>query len=280
MSNLVVRTLSGIVFVALIAGGIIAGPVAFGIVFAGLCAMSLWEFATLLNAHAGTDINRLITTVSGAYLFVAFLGYTSGLTSVVVFAPYLLSTLYLLVSELYLGRPTPLQNWAYAFASHIYVALPFALLCTMAFRETPEGGIAFHYIYPLAIFIFLWLNDSGAYVFGSLFSRYLPYKLFERISPKKSWIGSLGGAAVVLAAAAWLSGHFAMLDLVQWLGLGAVVVVFGTWGDLVESLMKRHFGVKDSGSIMPGHGGMLDRLDSFLLASPAAAMYLCALVAF
>jgi phosphatidate cytidylyltransferase len=130
------------------------------------------------------------------------------------------------------------------------------------------------------------MNDTGAYCIGSLLGR---HKLFPRISPGKSWEGSIGGAVVVLAVAYLLyvfdSGQLSyladagfrssgMLTLEQWLGLGLVVVVFGTWGDLVESLFKRTLGIKDSGSILPGHGGMLDRFDSSLLAIPAAVIYL------
>jgi phosphatidate cytidylyltransferase len=123
------------------------------------------------------------------------------------------------------------------------------------------------------------MNDTGAYCVGSLIGR---HKLFPRISPGKSWEGSIGGAVVVLAVAAAISIYIddVMLTLPQWLGLGFVVVVFGTWGDLVESLFKRTLGIKDSGNILPGHGGMLDRFDSSLLAIPAAVVYLYTLSLF
>jgi phosphatidate cytidylyltransferase len=123
------------------------------------------------------------------------------------------------------------------------------------------------------------VNDSGAYCCGSLLGR---HKLFPRISPGKSWEGSIGGAVFVLVAA-WAISSFLdgqMLTLPEWLGLGLTVVVFGTWGDLVESLFKRTLGIKDSGNILPGHGGMLDRFDSSLLAIPAAVVYLYTLSLF
>ena len=122
-------------------------------------------------------------------------------------------------------------------------------------------------------------SGSGAYCVGSLLGR---HKLFPRISPGKSWEGSIGGAVFVVAAA-WAISYFlddTMLTLPQWIGLGLVVVIFGTWGDLVESLFKRTLGIKDSGSILPGHGGMLDRFDSSLLAIPAAVVYLYTLSMF
>lgn len=129
------------------------------------------------------------------------------------------------------------------------------------------------WIYPLAVFIFLWVSDTGAYVTGSLFHRYIPYKLFPRISPAKSWVGSVGGAALDVVAALVLAHFFPELSVGAWVGLALTVCVFGTWGDLVESLLKRQFGIKDSGNILPGHGGMLDRFDSSLLAIPASVLY-------
>jgi phosphatidate cytidylyltransferase len=149
--------------------------------------------------------------------------------------------------------------------------------------------VVFNTLLPLSVFVFLWVNDTGAYCVGSLLGR---HKLFPRISPAKSWEGSIGGAVFVLAVA-WLIGsydnmlildaetsHSPMLSIPEWLGLGLVVVIFGTWGDLVESLFKRTLGIKDSGNILPGHGGMLDRFDSSLLAIPAAVVYLYTLSLF
>jgi phosphatidate cytidylyltransferase len=156
----------------------------------------------------------------------------------------------------------------------MYIALPFSLLNVLAFTSTPQGAVAFNTLLPLSVFVFLWVNDSGAYCVGSLLGR---HKLFPRISPGKSWEGSIGGAVFVLAAAYAISYFLdtdQMLAMPVWLGLGLVVVIFGTWGDLVESLFKRTLGIKDSGNILPGHGGMLDRFDSSLLAIPAAVIYL------
>jgi phosphatidate cytidylyltransferase len=161
----------------------------------------------------------------------------------------------------------------------MYIALPFSLINVLAFTSTPDGRVMFNTILPLSVFIFLWTNDTGAYCVGSLLGR---HKLFPRISPGKSWEGSVGGALFVLAAA-WAISYFldgAILTTIQWLGLGLVVAVFGTWGDLVESLFKRTLGIKDSGNILPGHGGMLDRFDSSLIAIPAAVVYLYTLTLF
>ena len=202
-----------------------------------------------------------------------------GAAKSVVFIPYLVTVVYLLVSELYAKQEDPINNWAYTMLSQMYIALPFSLLNVLAFTATPNGQISFNTLLPLSVFVFLWVNDTGAYCVGSLLGR---HKLFPRISPGKSWEGCIGGAVFVLAAA-YLIGEYidmGILNTLQWLGLGLVVVVFGTWGDLVESLFKRTLGIKDSGNILPGHGGMLDRFDSSLLAIPAAVVYLYTLSLF
>ena len=124
-------------------------------------------------------------------------------------------------------------------------------------------------------FLLVWVNDTFAYLSGSLFGK---HKLFPRISPKKSWEGSIGGGVFSIASSFVFAHYFSFLSVWEWAGLALVVVIFGTWGDLTESLMKRQLGIKDSGHILPGHGGMLDRFDSALLAIPAAVVYLYVLM--
>ena len=279
-SNLIVRTLTGIVFLAAMIGGIVYSPQSLAILFTLITVLAVHEFCDIVSEREDVEINPLICSVSGAYLFLAFFGYCSGWTPTpAVFIPYLISIVYLLISELYLQRESPINNWAYTMMSQMYVALPFALIPVLAFMTDPAHPQELHYrwIFPLSVFIFLWTSDTGAYCFGSLFGK---HRLFERISPKKSWEGSIGGTAVSLGAACVLAYYDQSLTLPQWLGFAFVVVVFGTWGDLVESLLKRQLGIKDSGNILPGHGGMLDRFDSSLLAIPAAVVYLYTLSIF
>ena len=219
----------------------------------------------------------MISTVAGVYFFFAMAGYNGGITSAGVFIPYLVTLIYLLVAELYLKQEDPIHDWAYTMMSQLYIALPFSLLNVLAFRSV-GSDIAYTWHVPLCVFVFLWINDTGAYLCGSLLGK---HKLFLRISPGKSWEGSVGGGILVMAVAVlvwYLTEQYGMNDLqmsaVEWAGLGLTVVVFGTWGDLIESLFKRTLGIKDSGNILPGHGGMLDRFDSSLLAIPAAVVYL------
>ena len=281
MSNFIVRTITGIFFVAAVVVSFI-DPLAMTFLFALVTGMTVWEFTGLVNRRNGVDTNRMICTVAGVYFFVAVVGFSSGITPSAVFIPYLITIIYLLVAELYAKNPDPISTWAHTMMSQLYIALPFSMLGVLAFRATPFGTEYVATI-PLSVFVFLWINDTGAYCCGSLLGR---HKLFPRISPGKSWEGSIGGAVIVLVVAFFVgryesgTGVDTGLTVMQWMGLGLVVVVFGTWGDLVESLFKRTLGIKDSGSILPGHGGMLDRFDSSLMAMPASVIYLYSLTLF
>ncbi len=276
MNNFIARTITGILFVATIVVCFL-NPTAMIFLFALVTGLTVWEFTGLVNDRPGVAVNRFISTVAGVYFFLAMAGTCSGFTSSTVFIPYLITIIYLLVAELYAKQEDPIHDWAYTMMSQMYVVLPFSLLNMLAFRAAPEG-IMYVYTLPLSVFVFLWVNDTGAYCCGSLFGK---HKLFPRVSPGKSWEGSIGGGIFVLAAAAlvwYLTDTYDMnptgMGMWEWMGLGLTVVVFGTWGDLVESLFKRTLGIKDSGNILPGHGGMLDRFDSSLLAIPAAVVYL------
>lgn len=285
VKNLIIRAITGAVFVAIMVVGISFRPDVMILLFAAITGLTIWEFTGLVNQSENVAVNRFISTAAGIYFFLAVAGCCSGLTPSAAFVPYLLTVVYLLVSELYLKQTNPINNWAYTMLSQMYIALPFSMINVLAFRSTPDGNVTFEWLLPLSLFIFLWTNDTGAYCSGSLLGR---HKLFPRISPGKSWEGSIGGAVFVMIAAAIIyflnvgqtDGLVAGMPLWQWLGLGLVVVVFGTWGDLVESLFKRTLGIKDSGNILPGHGGMLDRFDSSLMAIPAAVVYLYTLQLF
>lgn len=295
MKNFIIRTITGVIFVAAIVASFLR-PEAMVLLFSIVTGMTIWEFTGLVNEREHVTVNRFICTVAGVYFFYAMTYFCSdlyaGVAKSVVFIPYLVTVIYLLIAELYLKQEDPVQDWAYTMLSQMYIALPLSLLNVLAFTANGSGMVSFNTLLPLSVFIFLWVNDTGAYCVGSLLGR---HKLFPRISPGKSWEGSIGGALFVLAVAygiGWLdnmeiadanhtSSIFAgMLSIPEWLGLGLVVVIFGTWGDLVESLFKRTLGIKDSGSILPGHGGMLDRFDSSLLAIPAAVVYLYTLSLF
>ena len=216
MKNFIVRTITAVFFVAAIVCCFLRAE-AMVLLFALVTGLTIWEFSSLVNDRENITINRFICTVAGVYFFFAMAGYNAGITSSGVFIPYLISIIYLMVAELYLKEPDPVNDWAYTMMSQLYIALPFSLLNVLAFRS-------------VAVLVWYLTEQYG--------------------------VNDLG------------------LNAAGWAGLGLTIVVFGTWGDLVESLFKRTLGIKDSGNILPGHGGMLDRFDSSLLAIPAAVVYL------
>lgn len=279
--NFIQRTITGVLFVAILTGCILYNAFSFGILFTVIGVLTIYEFGQLVNMRAeGVSINKPINILGGAYLFLAIMGFCIDAADSKIFIPYIVLLLYLLISELYLKKENPILNWAYSMFCQLYIGLPFALMNVLAFHQTEKLGnyvVGYNPILPLSIFVFLWLNDTGAYCIGSLIGK---HRLFERISPKKSWEGSIGGGVVAIGISLIFAHFFPFLSTLEWIGLALVVVVFGTWGDLTESLLKRQLHVKDSGNILPGHGGMLDRFDSALMAIPAAVVYLYTLMWF
>lgn len=285
MKNLITRSITGVIFVTAIVVCFMR-PEAMILLFALVTGLTVWEYTGIVNGIENVCVNRFLATVAAVYFFLGMAGFCAGIVPSAVFIPYLLTVVYMFIAELYTKAPNPINNWAYTMLSQRYIALPFAMVNVLAFRGV-GNGVVYNYLAPLSIFVFLWTNDTGAYLSGSLFGK---HKLFPRVSPGKSWEGSIGGGLLVLLVAA-LVGMYQnsdmhetatelILTVPQWMGLGLVVVLFGTWGDLVESLFKRTIGIKDSGNILPGHGGMLDRFDSSLMAFPAAVIYLYTLTLF
>lgn len=282
--NLIVRSITGVLFVAIMVAGFLS-PRAMVFLFALITGLTLWEYTGLVNGLDNVQVNRFISTVAGVYFFLAVAGWRTGIVNnFVVMVPYLLTIVYLFISELYTKNKNAINDWAYTMLGQMYIALPFSMINILAFEMAPDqSGVSYDTMLPLSVFIFLWVNDSGAYLTGSLLGR---HKLFPRISPGKTWEGSIGGGILVIAVAALL-GYLInrgvdvpRLSILGWMGLGLVIAVVGTWGDLVESLFKRTLGIKDSGNILPGHGGMMDRFDSSLMAIPAAVLYLYTLTIF
>ena len=187
--------------------------------------------------------------VSGQYLYLL-------VPTIVLIAPI----------ELYRKMTDPIANIAYTVLGIVYVCVPFTMLHCLAFHAG-----SYDYRIVLGLLLLLWTNDTGAYFVGSSIGK---HKLFERISPKKSWEGSIGGGILTLVMGCILAQLLPIMDLKSWIGLSSIVVVAGTYGDLVESMLKRSIGLKDSGDILPGYGGLLDRFDSFLLAIPLALTFI------
>lgn len=284
MRNLVLRSISGIVYVAIIVGAVLAGGWWF-MAFVGLfTALATVEFYNLANAgNRGDNPSGVVVDVAGGLVLslgltaMALAGKAPWATdfsvSVMKGTLLMLYLIYLLVRpviQLYTREPQPLINIAYSYMSQLYIALPLGLLGFIT--TVPDGNALL-----LVMFIMIWLNDTGAFIVGSLIGK---HPMFPRISPKKSMEGLAGGFVFTIGSAFLFKycfpGYFEGTSIAVLAVMGAVVSAFATWGDLVESLIKRTLGVKDSGRMIPGHGGILDRIDSLLLVAPATLLYLVA----
>lgn len=290
MSNLIQRTISGAVYVAVVVAAILVHPVAFAALFAVLSTLAVREFHVITSDERYTRVfgmllNLLLFAGVGVWQFCDKLiatnyVYETSLAQIIAFA-YVVVLLIALVCELaHYQSAAPVAHWGNLLAGQVMIALPFATMLIV---------LAYSKWLLLALFVLLWTNDTGAYCVGSLTAKGKNgnHKMSPHVSPKKSWEGLFGGAAFVLLAA-WLlvrCGWFDCVDGWQYavqpqakywvaLGFGLLATTAGTLGDLMESLLKRSFGIKDSGCFLPGHGGVLDRFDSLLLATPVIALFL------
>lgn len=273
MKNFIIRALTGIAIVAVQVLCTYLSPISLAALFLLLTALAVNEFLGLLIKKGKVRIGRPLIVAGSCYLFFAvWLNCLTEASLLALFLPYLLFIIFCCVRELYNDEGNPIVNLGAIMLSQLYVALPLSLINLLAFSDCYLYDCSIkYYVFPLAMYVFLWLNDTGAYLCGSLLGK---HKLFPRISPKKSWEGSIGGAIVAMASAVAVAHFFPVLNVWQWIGMALVVVVAGTYGDLTESMIKRSLDVKDSGRMLPGHGGILDRLDSMLFAIPASVIYL------
>ena len=270
MNNLIQRTLTGIIFVAVLMGSIISGSAPFAGVFSLIVIFTTREFYLLMK-QKDYEPQVLGGVVASVVLFLSTYQVLSGHSHKVLLSVNILSIFSIFIFELFRNKKQPLKNILVTIGGVIYVGLPFALLNLIAFLPIDSVIGNYNKYILLGFFIILWANDTGAYVVGSLIGK---NRLFERISPKKSWEGSIGGAFFAVGFAILLYYFTGLETVIFWVIFALSIVVFGTLGDLVESLIKRDLGVKDSGSILPGHGGFLDRFDAVLMAAPFASLSL------
>jgi phosphatidate cytidylyltransferase len=267
VNNFITRTITGAVFVIVLVGSVLLGQPVFGILFAIITLAGLHEFYQLLkkSGYKPQMVPGLILGLS-LYLSLAFLSDQGNVSRLI--SLNILVLVMVFVTELYRKTENPFQNIALTLAGVFYIALPLGLMNLLFDPLVKEGLPCYGLV--LGFLIILWTNDTAAYLVGSKLGK---TRLFERISPKKSWEGSVGGGLLALAAAFACHHYFGRFELWQWLVIGAIIIVFGTLGDLVESMLKRSLGVKDSGAVLPGHGGILDRFDAVLLAAPIVYIF-------
>lgn len=263
-NNFIQRTITGFFFAAIIIGSILFSEYGY-LAFAAIAIIAgLLEFSRLVEPF-DVQINRKyilptgLSVLAGVYISLKYKN------ELIVFLALLFNS-GMWVNELFRKSKNPFHNIAYSVLAIVYIAIPFSLLLYTLFLPG-------HFYPNLALFIFfiIWANDTFAYLFGRILGK---HKLFPSISPKKTWEGAVGGALSALVIAYFLSLYQNVITEIQFLTMAALIVLLGNYGDLVQSMLKRSLGVKDSGHILPGHGGILDRFDSFLFAAPIATIYL------
>jgi phosphatidate cytidylyltransferase len=268
VKTLITRTITGVFFVIAIIGSVIWNPFAFGILFLGFMILGLIEFYRLPHS---TGLRPQIFTgvLSSASLYILSMLTANQIIpvwSLVFVLP--LFPIFLLIA-LFRKNDQPLLSALYSIAGVVYVAIPFSLL--NFFMNPSLSGKGHHYQLLLGFFFLVWINDIFAYLSGMVFGK---HKLFERISPKKTIEGSIGGLLFSVVLAWLMSQFFTEIGSLNWMAMAVIIVIFGIFGDLSESMIKRQFEVKDSGTLLPGHGGILDRFDAMFFSAPAVFCYL------
>lgn len=270
MTNFIKRTLSGIGFAVIMLSAFLTNEYVFGVVMLLSLVIMMKEF---LHMTCGDSYrySQILSILSGATLFVLTYLYKGfnfpGRLVILAFVPVFI----LMINSLYVKDKSYFDKFSNLYTAIIYIAVPWSVLNFAVFNAAGE----FCGMLLLCFFCIIWGTDVGAYLFGITLGQKYGRKLFPSISPKKSWIGFWGGlfTAVGVAVALHYAGFF-RFELVHCIFMGVLLCVAGVYGDLIESQWKRHYNVKDSGNLIPGHGGLLDRFDSALIAIPIGIIYL------
>jgi phosphatidate cytidylyltransferase len=269
LKGLVKRSITGIVFAAVMLAGIIINQYVFAVVFTVFLLLTLFEFYKI-SENIGYEPSTKIGLISGFLLFLIFFFAANHVIPDKFIYLSILIPLVTLLPDLFDKRKNGFKNSMITIAGIIYIALPFSLLSFILFPGN-DGDPEFYPWVLIGIFVIIWMYDSMAYVFGSWLGK---HKICERISPKKSWEGLIGGTVFAVVTSIVISNVFHELSITSWIVIALLIVSFGTSGDFFESKLKREAGVKDSGSILPGHGGMLDRFDTVLFAIPVIFVWI------
>lgn len=296
MNNIITRSLTGAIFVLLIVASILIGSITFYLIFSIIIIISMLEFYNL-SSFALANPQKWLGIFTGWLFFTINYFYAFDFLQLRFFIIFIPIVILFFINELYLFHKRPFTSLAYSFLGIIYISVPFSLLNYFVFRTnvnlsnsndfSNQITIGYEYLINqnaftsqsiyyspyllLGFFTLIWIYDTFAYLIGILIGK---HRLFERISPKKSWEGSIGGAIFTIGLSTLFPYLFKSLEWHQWLIFAVLIVIFSTYGDLVESLFKRSLNIKDSGKILPGHGGVLDRFDSVFIASPIIYIYL------
>jgi phosphatidate cytidylyltransferase len=277
--SLLTRTLTAAVFVTVLLVCINFNYLSFTSLFLIVSLWGLLEFYNIVE-KLGASPFKIIGLITGASLYLAVILNNSGISCCGAnnYCFPVLAVFLIFVTALFSKSEKPVQDAMYTIGGIVYTVLPFTLLNLLTCQKAGAEGCSTicedNFYNPhiiLGIILLIWANDTCAYLVGSLLGK---HKLFERISPGKTWEGTVGGGILAVGSSSIIGNWYPELSQVDWLVIAVIVVVMGTLGDLVESMLKRQAGIKDSGKIMPGHGGILDRFDSLIFVSPFVYVYL------
>lgn len=259
------RAITGFFFIIIMVGAMLLGARVFLGFFTVLTAWCLYEFYGIVSSDERKP-NQFLGILTTFVLFITTALFSLGLLEakfILLTIPFLLG---IYIQALFQKRGFPFNDIGFTLLGILYVGFPFYCFTRLGFIDAE-----FNHFIPLGFMILLWTSDTGAYLAGRSLGK---HKLFERISPKKTWEGFLGGIILAVLVSVFLAQYFGTIPQWQWILVAVIIAVFGTLGDLVESMLKRSLNVKDSGHILPGHGGFLDRFDGLLIAAPLVYLLL------
>jgi phosphatidate cytidylyltransferase len=276
LNNFFRRTLTGAWIVIFILGGFWLHPISFLITGLILLIGTQYEYYNIIR-NSGVNPRTVPGLITGISIYLISSFVASGVIHANSFLIIIPLMILIMIMELYRREERPFDSLAHTFFPVLYTALPFSLFPFSAFSHTgldsliQHEGIMFSPGIIVGFFLLIWANDTGAYLAGISFGR---HRLMERISPRKTWEGFFGGLLFAALVAWLLSGWLGVVAPLKWVIISVIISIAGTYGDLIESMLKRSAGVKDSGTIMPGHGGFLDRFDSTLISFPLVYLFI------
>ena len=270
LQNLVTRAVAGVVYVCILLFGILYNQYSFVIVFGVILVFALDEFFKLIEQKTPHLISKLFNILFGLIIFFSAFLYLEEISIIALPISALVYFLFLFASTIVIDRADIFNTIIYSVFAQMYITLPLCLLLLISYDYKLPNTI-FYFAFVLAIFVFIWVNDTFAFLTGVTIGK---HKLLERISPKKTVEGFVGGIFFTVLAGVGFSFFFTEYSIYFWIIFALIASLFATLGDLFESLIKRTYKVKDSGNLIPGHGGILDRIDSLLIVIPAIYVYL------
>ncbi|MDD2299855.1 MAG: phosphatidate cytidylyltransferase [Fermentimonas sp.] len=271
IKDLATRAGAGILYILIILLGVLGGRYSFLIIFGSILGIALFEFYRMMEKDTSHAISKIFNIIMGVSIFFSAYLFLEEISKYFLPVTVLTYLLILISSTTFIKRNDVLHGIIYSAFGQMYITLPMCLLMLISYSQPfIYGGNGYDHIPILAIFVFLWVNDTAAYFIGTLIGK---HKLIEHISPKKSIEGFIAGVFFTVISSFIFARLFPDFSIVFWIVFAVIVSLFGTLGDLFESLIKRTSSVKDSGNLIPGHGGILDRIDSLLVATPAVFLY-------